>query len=332
MLISIIVPVYNAFEYLQRCFDSIVSQTYKNIQIILVDDESSDNRILPLLKQYTDDDNRILVVEKKNGGVTDARLKGLEYASGEYILFVDCDDYLTLDAVELLYDKAKETEADIVIGNYYEVYPKQNFTVERISRFQDNNVDDILKSMLTLECNRMIWGRLIRRKLFIINDIEIPLNISPKEDDIANFQLIRYTSSVVLLNKTIYYYMQRNDAVSRRMDDNALYSLVYAIKWSEEYFSKHFDYENLKDELSYYNLENWSWFLSSGGKCKDKQTEDLIYNKYFLNTWAKKRLSNNHRVIISVHRNTISKLFYNIYRNFLKPSLKKLFPEKYVQK
>ncbi|MCL1932275.1 MAG: glycosyltransferase [Candidatus Azobacteroides sp.] len=333
--ISIIIPVYNAFDYLSKCIESVINQTYLDLDIILVDDSSSDSRVLPLLEEYVRKDNRIRIIKKPNGGVTSARLKGLEFAKGEYVFFIDCDDYISLNAIEILYDKALETNANMVIGDYLEIYENQNITKERNSSFYNNDEYGILKSLLTTKCNRMIWGRLIRKEIFE-NTLDIPLNISPKEDDIINFQLIHHiyesNGSVSLLNKYIYCYIQRPDAVSRKMDKKALNSLIYAIEWSENFFRQYFDYDEIANELAYYNLQNYAWFLSSGGKCENKNIKALIYNKYLKNKWATEKLPTNQKILIIIKKYFLPKIIYKFYWYCIKPILKKFFLKIYITK
>ena len=120
-LISIIVPIYNVEKYLKKCIDSIINQTYKNLEIILVDDGSPDN-CGKICDEYAKKDNRIKVIHKENGGVSSARNVGVENATGEYIGFVDSDDYIEKDMYEVLINNLKKENADISIISNYEVY------------------------------------------------------------------------------------------------------------------------------------------------------------------------------------------------------------------
>ena len=123
-LISIIVPVYNVEEYLDKCVESIVNQTYKNIEVILVDDGSPDN-CPKMCDDWAKKDKRIKVIHKKNGGLSDARNKGIDESKGEYLSFVDSDDYITDNYVELLYNIISKEHADISMAKQYVVYPKK---------------------------------------------------------------------------------------------------------------------------------------------------------------------------------------------------------------
>lgn len=135
-LISIIVPVYKVENYLSKCLDSMICQTYKNIEIILVDDGSPDNSG-KICDDYAKKDSRIKVIHKENGGLSDARNAGLKIATGKYIGFVDSDDYISVEMYEKLYNQAKKEDADIACCNYYRVKMEKNLIKEllEIKRF-----------------------------------------------------------------------------------------------------------------------------------------------------------------------------------------------------
>ena len=128
-LISVIVPVYKVEEYLPRCIDSILAQTYKNLEIILVDDGSPD-KCPAICDEYAKKDSRIKVIHKKNGGVSSARNAGLEAAKGDYIFFVDSDDIITKEALSCLYEKARDADIELVVGGITQVYPSRNIAEE----------------------------------------------------------------------------------------------------------------------------------------------------------------------------------------------------------
>lgn len=119
-LVSVIVPVYKVEKYLHRCIDSIINQTYKNLEIILVDDGSPDN-CGKICDEYAEKDNRIKVIHKSNGGLSSARNAGLDVANGDYVYFVDSDDYIDTKLVEDNLNLAIEHDADMVCFNYFEV-------------------------------------------------------------------------------------------------------------------------------------------------------------------------------------------------------------------
>ena len=120
-LISVVVPVYNVEKYIDKCINSIINQTYKNLEIILVDDGSPDN-CGNICDEYAKKDNRIIVIHKENGGLSDARNTGIEVSKGKYITFIDSDDYISDNYVSFLYNLIIEYKADISIGKHYVLY------------------------------------------------------------------------------------------------------------------------------------------------------------------------------------------------------------------
>ena len=119
--VSVIVPVYNVEKYIRKCLDSLVNQTLEDIEIIVVNDGSKDSSI-DILKEYAEKHNNIKVYEKENGGLSDARNYGLQFATGKYIAFLDSDDYVDVNLYKRMYEKAKAEDSDMVECNFYWVY------------------------------------------------------------------------------------------------------------------------------------------------------------------------------------------------------------------
>jgi len=209
-LISIIVPVYNVEKYLQKCVDSIINQTYKTLEIILVDDGSKDNsgKICDELEKM---DNRIKVIHKQNGGLSDARNAGIKIAKGKYIGFVDSDDYIARDMFETLYGLSKKHNADVSIVSYYEVY---NGKIISARDSKDLEVFDKIEALKEVLIDRRIqsyaWNKLFKRELF--ENIEFPTNKN-FEDIATTLLLFEQSNTVVLLEDPKYYYLRRDDSI-----------------------------------------------------------------------------------------------------------------------
>ena len=137
-LISVIVPVYNVEKYISRCIESIMKQTYKNIEIILIDDGSTDNSG-KICDEYSLKDDRINVIHKKNGGLSDARNTGLDIAKGKYISLIDSDDFVSKFFIETLYNTCKNENCEIAICEYERVYEEK----EEISDLENDNKVEI---------------------------------------------------------------------------------------------------------------------------------------------------------------------------------------------
>ena len=175
LAISIIVPVYNVEKYLNRCFDSILNQTFTDFELILVDDGSTDNSGI-ICYEYKTKDNRIKVIHKENGGLSSARNAGLDIARGKYIGFVDSDDFINKDMYKILFDTIQANNSDMVICDYYKVneddinkFRNLKCNCENIKIKNLNNLESIDNLFLTGEKFIYAWNKLYKRELF--NDL-----------------------------------------------------------------------------------------------------------------------------------------------------------------
>lgn len=212
-LISVIVPVYNTKDCLQKCVNSIINQTYKNLEIILVDDESTDGSG-ELCDSFCAIDSRIRVIHQKNQGVSAARNAALDAAGGEYIGFVDSDDWIDAEMYKKLYEIMKEEAADIACCRYRNVR-KGKVTDYSDGRVRIYNADQMLDTMLTGHdrclVSPAVWNRLYKRKLF--DHIRFP-GLRKYEDKVINVLLLQYADKAVFLNKSYYNYVYREDSLS----------------------------------------------------------------------------------------------------------------------
>ena len=220
-LISIIVPIYNVEKYLKRCIDSIINQTYKKLEIILVDDGSKDNSG-KICDKYAKKDIRIKVIHKKNEGVSEARNVGLKVSTGEYIGFVDADDYIEPNMYEEMSDNLKENNADIVICDYNtNDREKQRKTKQEKNHKYTNNIEIISKDeacnklFFDYSCRGFLWNKLYKRDI-LCNAGKIILfdkNIKILEDLVYNYIIFQNANKIVYNHHPFYNYIQREDSV-----------------------------------------------------------------------------------------------------------------------
>lgn len=211
-LVSIIIPVYKVEDLLERCVNSILTQTYKNIEIILVDDGSPD-RCGELCNQYALKDERVKVVHKKNGGLSDARNAGIKIANGEFITFIDSDDWVSEDYVRVLHDLLISRGADISVCNFI-----RTSTETTIERSEKQDVIHEFSNIQTLEnlCGSFYqqltvsWGKLYRISLF--ENIEFPVG-KVHEDEFTTYKLLFKANKVVVTSRALLYYWQRPDSI-----------------------------------------------------------------------------------------------------------------------
>ena len=210
-LISVIVPIYNVERYLEKCINSILNQTYQNLEVILVDDGSPDN-CGEICDIYSDKDLRIKVIHKKNGGLSDARNTGIDAAEGEYLAFVDSDDTIMPEMMEKLYQRIDIDGSDMAVCGckrvdqkgviLSEVYLPDNLLsgFDALKQSYDNN-----GVLYTMACNK-----LIKRELF--QNIRFPIG-KYNEDEFTLYRVIDQCRQISIVSETLYIYYQRSDSI-----------------------------------------------------------------------------------------------------------------------
>ena len=256
-LISIIIPVYKVEKYLEKCIQSVINQTYENLQIILVDDGSPDN-CGKICDEYAKKDHRIEVIHKSNGGLSDARNKGLEIAKGEYIGFVDSDDYIEADMYEVLYNLLKQYNADVSICNFYTVSQGKIAIKNADNGINEYNRIEILKEILSdRNIQSYAWNKLYKKELF--DEIKYP--IGKKYEDIGTtFYLLEKCNKVVVTGKSEYYYINRQDSIVNNVTESTITDYIELIMQRYDYIE-----ENIR-ELSSYNKDYLKRILKTAEK------------------------------------------------------------------
>ena len=237
-LISIIIPIYKVEDYLEFCLNSIIVQSYKNVEIILIDDGSPD-RCPEICDEFAKKDCRVLVRHKVNGGVSDARNVGLLNAHGEYIAFIDPDDFVDENYIELLYKQALVDNADIVACDYTRVVQSQfkNFENDK------NNIVymDKYKSLKNAYKNTLhgfefvLWGKLFRRSLFTKSKVLFPIG-RVHEDIFTIYKLFYYAKSITYISRKLYFYRKREDSIMDK--GGSLYDQLDALEEACAFFCK----------------------------------------------------------------------------------------------
>lgn len=247
-LISVIVPVYNVEKYLEKCVSSIIKQSYKNLEIILVDDGSTDNSG-KICDEFALKDNRIKVIHKENGGLSSARNKALEIAKGEYIGFVDSDDYISEDMYETLYKVIKENEADISIVSFYEEYNGKIIGVRDTGNLEVlTKLEAINELLIDTKIQSYAWNKLFKRELF--SELEFPTGKN-FEDIATTLLLFEKASKVVLLETPKYHYLRRDDSIVG-VRNTKTYS-----DYLEVIYDKYFYLKGKYKETEIYNQYNY---------------------------------------------------------------------------
>lgn len=261
-LISVIVPIYNVEDYLSKCIESIVHQTYHNIQIILVDDGSTDRSGL-ICDKYAELDQRIQVIHQKNRGLVVARKTGLQAARGEYIGFVDGDDYIAPEMYEKLLNEIVKYDADFVHSSFWRGLIKEVLFTGRVIEFSEEEAKEkfLFESLLgeTEHISPSIWSKLFKND-FIKGCYQDVLDNVSIGEDLLNFCIcILRCRKIVLLEDAYYYYRVRDDSMSNQIE---LSDLVCVLRLYDNMYKIMLDF-GLKEEFKLF-VENYGRYLIIG--------------------------------------------------------------------
>lgn len=319
--ITVIVPVYNAERYLNESINSLINQTFKDTEILCIDDGSTDSS-LTLLKEFAQKDNRIKVFTQENQGPSCARNLGLKNATGEYIVFVDADDWISEDMCKTLYEKAVSTNADIILFPFFQVNVDNIFQDDRLEKLQNNipklifqttdNIENIVE-FAPVEAH----GKFYKASLIKENNIIFPEDIRLGEDMCFFYTICMLNANITILNKAFYYYrtntanslMKKNDAIK------VLYELLVCIE-------KRLLKSNFKEKREFLycvlkrmsNIIHHFWnnpYIFSSKKMNFKYLEN-IYKKY------KKIPHEEDDIFVNLKRDVFEYKFYFLLK-FLQP-------------
>lgn len=211
-LISIIIPIYNVEKYLSRCINSVIKQTYKNLEIILVNDGSTDNSET-ICREYIKSDSRINYIKQNNSGLSTARNTGIKNAHGKYLIFIDSDDYVNVHFVEDLYYALINTNADIAMCDYQKVYEKDvniyNKNLSIIETVKDNKFENLYNDKSTI--TTVAWNKIYKKEIF--DKIKYP-DGKIHEDEYIIPYILKQANSITYTNSKYYYYYQRPNSIT----------------------------------------------------------------------------------------------------------------------
>ncbi len=239
-LISIIVPVYNVELYLEKCVESLLNQTYENIEIILIDDGSNDNcgKICDELQLK---DKRIKVIHQKNAGVSKARNVGLEIATGKYITFVDSDDFVDKDYLQILYSNLVTFGADLSICSFTKLTKKNNHLKKNYNKYYIDSADAIKGIFDDNSINGYIWCKLYKKDL--INGIKFEHEIKVCEDLLFVINYLKNTNKIVYSCDELYYYRQRKSSSLNVVSKDKL-TVFMALNKLYDMYNNNINYKN----------------------------------------------------------------------------------------
>lgn len=261
--VSIILPVYNAEKYLRKCLDSLVRQALSDIEIIVVNDESPDHSA-EIIEEYAARDHRIKVINRKNGGLARARNSGLKVATGEYVGFVDCDDWVEMEMFEKMYETGQDRSADIVICDYNRIFEKY---IEYSRLGIETEVLDLEvlgmrgyfdKYQFTYKHGDEVWNKIYQRK-FLQNYGIIFDTDTFSEDKLFNLSCLLHAKRICTIQEGFYNYLQREGSLMyRKKPDYTKMQMILLEKFYSkmEFYNKQSEFNSIFHELVLQLVEN----------------------------------------------------------------------------
>lgn len=287
MMISVIIPLYNAQLYIDACLGSCVKQKDGEIEIIIVNDGSTDQS-LNIAQKWAKTDNRIKIITQENQGLIRARKRGVNESIGEYIFFLDSDDTITDNALDLLAKKAKQTNADIIVGNIASVLESGKVISTSKNHFvKSQNENFLLCSLLMGSIMPSLCGRLIRHTLF--DGVELPEEYTIGEDVITNLTILKvHKPTYALCDDLIYNYIQHPGSMVNTRNKNNAQKRMNFILWVNKYICNLNNDEQIENASTRFFLDEYFSFLRDGGHPNSQpEIRDLINKKYLTNQYYK---------------------------------------------
>ena len=286
-LVSIVIPVYNVEEYLKECVESVLCQTYKNLEIILIDDGSTDGSG-KLCNFYREIDNRIKVIHKENGGLSDARNKGIEVATGSYLYFLDSDDLIPQNAIAVLVTIARETECDVVMAGLqqFEGYIDKCFLDKKGVEVVTN--EEAMKRMFLHEgIGHEACGKLYKSSLWL--NMKFPIG-KLYEDYACIYNIVASCKMVSIMHQNLYYYRIRQGSIMNTIIKERELQILDVSNQVTKYISEYVP--NLKEYAEYLQLVTYLKTM--------KRIMDVGYNKYISDQKRIISFVNEHKYLINM--------------------------------
>lgn len=308
MKISVIIPVYNSSTYLRKCLDSVVNQTLKDVEIIIINDGSTDDS-KNIIEEYSCKYKNIIFIDQENKGIGKTRNIGIKKATGEYITFVDSDDYIKENMLEEYYKYAKKHNFDLVIGSYIKKINNKEIIFEN-NKFKTGNVKTTPQILYLIEYGP--WAKLYKREMLINNNIYF--------DEKRKYEDMPFVSKALLKSKLIgqiiepyYYYIIHNNSETTTMDKR-VFDILDILKEIKDYYKREY---YLRDELDYVIIDKVTTYMLQQRVQKDKKLRidfiDAGYaflnkniknwrgNKYYKKTNFLKRIIKNNKKMLKIY-------------------------------
>ncbi len=324
--ISLIVAAFNIENYIERCIESLLNQTLIDIEIVIVNDGSTDST-LNKIENMINNDNRVKLINKENAGVVEARRTGFINSTGEYVLFIDGDDWIDIETCKRCYEKLIEDNYDILYYGYYMAYDDgRNIKVEVNEEILDDK--QFLRELLLVNVKGCMWTKIIRRNYLLENNIGFPKDIIYGEDLAMLVDIACYKPKVITINEPFYYYYQRKDSITNSKLTNQGFHIIKALDYIKECMIKKNLFIEFNEEYNYLVYRNLYYsFITCNNEVNElhkelysnwtKRNIKINENKYIVD--HKNKSPNNEKIRILLYGNNynLGRLFVK-FRNFIK--------------
>lgn len=309
--VSVIVPFYNVEKYIEKCIKSLLNQTLDDIEIILVNDGSKDNSASIAKRYWQENTEKIVYLEKENGGLGDARNYGIPYAKGEYIAFIDSDDYVEKDMYKQMLKKAEEEHSDMVECDFWWEY-SENDKKEDIGILYEGKHEALVNARV------VAWNKLIRKDIINKYDIKFPKRY--RYEDVEFFyKLNPYLKKISFVKKPFIHYIQRSNSLSNLQNERTR-EIFYVLDNVINYYKENNLYDEYKEELEYVYTR---YLLCSSFlrivKIIDRKTRTKLLDETWekLNTtfpnWKSNRILKSEKTCKNLYIRSVNKITYKIY-------------------
>ena len=313
--VSVIVPVYNVEQYIEKCLDSLVNQTLQDIEFIIVNDGSTDRSKNIIFRYKEKNSNKLLYLEKENGGLSDARNYGMKYAKGDYIAFLDSDDYVELDTYEKLYNKAFETNADMVECDFYWEYPDK--------KIHDTKANYKNESDMYANARVVAWNKLYKRDVLLNSGIEFPKGL--RYEDVEFFyKILPKLKKIELINEPLIHYIQRENSITFVQNERTQ-EIFIILDNVINYYKENGLYEKYQKELEYmYVRILFGSSLKRICKIADKEIKNKLLKQTIDNVyinfpnWKKNEILKKSKGLKNMYLRSINRFTFKIYCLMLK--------------
>lgn len=251
-LVSILVPMYNVEKFLPRCLDSLVNQTYPDLEIVLINDGSTDDS-LKIARSYASKYPNIRIYSYPNSGISKTRNRALHHAKGEFVMFVDSDDYVDRDMISVMMREMKRKNLDLVQCGFVMEYGPVKFYRPSSGHKQFSNVEALHALTKSKYLNNYPWGKLTRKSCF--DQISFPENIPGFEDTYTIFKTFVNAGRIGTIPDRFYHYVQRRGSLTNNMSLDTVYLMRQAYEYQADYLKKAFPEEKFSFDLQYYNTD-----------------------------------------------------------------------------